>query len=89
MFVPTIRCGTMLLRNYSCLRFIKDASHCEMFTCCFFLHTVPTVYKSCENLFSESLILVNGVDELFPVLSSFPSDLFNIRQVRSTQQFVE
>jgi hypothetical protein len=56
-----------------------------MFTRCFFLHAIETVCKFCENLFSENHILVNGVNDLFPVLSLFSSDLFGIRQVRSTQ----
>jgi len=89
VFMPSVRCDTVLLRSYSCLRFIKDASHRKMFTRYFFLHAVPTVYKLCETLFNESHILVNGVNELFPVFSSFSSDLFEIRQVRSAQHFVE
>jgi hypothetical protein len=36
----------------------------------------PTVYEFYENLFSECHILVSGVNELLPVLSTCSSDLF-------------
>ena len=48
----------------------------------------PTVYEFCKSLFSESKILVNGINELLPVLSTFSSDLSGNRKMRSKQYIV-